>query len=353
MPILLSTLVEGIINEKVSPPQEQGMMKVCVIVQRVDGAAKALRIQMVDKLKKYLKNYISRTEAFNCLCLIDYVVNNLQLFRNQIADIDFIAVFEVLANKKLHSEVIQNKVHEMLNEWGIKYPNELSEYDALFTKYCKTYKENQDKELPEDITSLIAPIQNCIREVQDALANESITKEEYIRLYDHSTKLNCKLIISCKKCRNDGSYSLKKIKEVEDFSANLNGFNRMLNDKIKFVSLCNSVSNINVTSNYVSKPRIITNQITQNIMIKQRGCHSTIQSTHNSLSNNNSYRQIQDITSSTKDKVVSSKKKSRPYTPYTLTSSKEQLSVPMIDSKETTMLEQNGMNTVFDFDNFE
>ena len=71
------------------------------VLRKIEAASKSLRLQIISKMKRYLNKEVSQKEMVNTLTLTDYLVDNVQYFRKQVYDIDFICYIEILGQFKV------------------------------------------------------------------------------------------------------------------------------------------------------------------------------------------------------------------------------------------------------------
>ncbi|KAL7713742.1 VHS domain-containing protein [Entamoeba marina] len=141
--------------------------------------------------------------------MTDYLVCNAQKFRKQVLDIDFIALLEVIGEFKKQTKnqksknIVIDKCMSIVQEWGNKFPNELSDYLVLYQKYvqigvcflpnCATPVKQHQKNIPDKAKSLMENIR--VKE-HDIIQTMQVATDvtELLDLYKRSTDLNSELL---------------------------------------------------------------------------------------------------------------------------------------------------------------
>ncbi|ELP90002.1 hypothetical protein EIN_403160 [Entamoeba invadens IP1] len=234
MSLCLSDLVNITVMETTCPPPLDKLECISKVVSKVPGALPALRIQIYERMSKYLKHFISDNEVLNCLILVDYVITKQPSFRPQISHIDFIAMIEILGRVKkpfFSANKVQKKVHEMVLGWAENYPTEMAEYNLLYNQYCTdgvvTHNKTIKKfDLPKQIIELTPPFEHCLREVQDAIADSNTSNIN--KIYKNSMKINSKMLSLVLNAKSDQRYDLLQLKNVEDLCTQLDKLNTEL-----------------------------------------------------------------------------------------------------------------------------
>lgn len=99
--VTLSELVRDAVSDLNQTPPVNRFAVIAGVLRRIEASGKALRLQCIEKMNKYLNKIISVTEMYYVLCLIDYIVCNVPSFHRQILDIDFIGYFETIGEFKV------------------------------------------------------------------------------------------------------------------------------------------------------------------------------------------------------------------------------------------------------------
>lgn len=236
----LSVLIEEAISEANPEPNIQKFTVISNIIQKLEKAGIALRKQCINKMKSYLNKIITEKEMYYMFCLIDHVVHNTPSFRKQVLDIDFIAYIECVGNFKKpilslsrsKTNVISNtaimKCRELVQEWGLEFPNELNEYEFLYLKYKQNgivfpervkVKTQQQKtvEIPKEMIDLIKQCKQTEKEIQFSV-HKSQEIDEMIELYKKATALNCNLMeMQMKVFTKQNSFDSEKVDKINAF----------------------------------------------------------------------------------------------------------------------------------------
>ena len=190
--IPLSLLIEEAISEGNPEPNIPKYKVIANIIQKMEKAGIALRKQAINKMRSFLNKLLVEKEMYYMFCLIDYVVCNTPCFRKQVLDIDFIAYIECVGHFKkpiislgrsktnITSNTAIMKCRELIQEWSIKFPNELNEYEFLYSKYKQNgivfpervkvkIEQSQTTEIPIEVKQLIHECKQKEKEIQIAV----------------------------------------------------------------------------------------------------------------------------------------------------------------------------------------
>ncbi|KAL7716432.1 VHS domain-containing protein [Entamoeba marina] len=203
--IQLSELVQQATSDLNPNPPIQRFALIANVVNKIEASGRTLRLQIIGKMKQYISKVISSKEMYYVLCMTDYLVCNAQKFRKQVLDIDFIALLEVIGEFKKQTKssksknIVIEKSLSVVQSWGTKFPNELSEYLILYQKYVqmgvKFPKEvsvavkTPPKDIPKKAVLLIDKIRKFDNEITQVM-KEATDVTELVDLYKRSTDLN-------------------------------------------------------------------------------------------------------------------------------------------------------------------
>ncbi|GAB1226674.1 hypothetical protein ENUP19_0301G0006 [Entamoeba nuttalli] len=219
MSVKLSELVSNTTNDIYESPAENEMRTICGIVEKVDGAEVALRIQIEHKMSDYIKKKISEGEMYNVLVLTDFVAQKSPQFRTQVADLSFVSLLQTIGKmKKKHTKVslVEGKVRDLIATWGSYYPNEMCEYSVLYKKYCSEEVINPMIQpttfLPNEITKLLPHVEHNLRNISKGL---EMGVGDLENIYKHATKINTKFQDEIAKIKKESNrYDNQKLNEI-------------------------------------------------------------------------------------------------------------------------------------------
>ena len=232
----LSDIVQDAVHESQNVVSPIKMKQLSYIIGQVKTAPQCLCNQMIKKMKLYNNTMISDREMMNCLILIEYLVDNQPKFRGEVSEIDFIYSLEMIGKMKKKSGKLTDvefMVRHLISTWATNYPEELSEYNVMYLKYCQngsiTIPDLNGFDIPQDVQLLKKKISNKEKKIHNAIDNNSGNLES---LYRESLKLCMKFNKRLEELQVEKRYDETKLNSYLDYANKFTLLNEELSNKI-------------------------------------------------------------------------------------------------------------------------
>lgn len=234
--IPLSQIVDHATNEVHPSPNIKAYQTINKVVTTIPSAQVALRVQLIAKMKAYCNKFLNVKEMYYSFCLVDYVVTNCVAFRPQVANKDFLSLFERCcdfdrARKGKKIGIVTEKGMELLQKWATVYGKELVDYRVMFDKYNdkglhfpvleQPVKEEEHQQLStvDELEKCRKEIEECEAIIKDNLKYKSVSNrmQSIKNLHKRAVELNSKYNVLYVKFMNEkhDSNELTKYSEIE------------------------------------------------------------------------------------------------------------------------------------------